>query len=227
MNAAARRAWGSKPCRRSDPPRVGRETPPVLEHLFEQLNSKPVTGNRQGLVPPYVSRPARGHQATNLCTMTEQPPHQGIDHVTTLLHEAGWDGAVHTFAAGVKTARAAAAALGCEVGAIANSLVFDADGSPVLILTSGAHRVDQSLVARTLGVGSLARATPELVRASTGQVIGGVAPIGHPAPLPTYLDSALRPHLVIWAAAGHPNAVFSTTYDELRRITTATELDVS
>ncbi len=159
--------------------------------------------------------------------MAEQRIHPGIDHVTTLLHEAGWNGTVHTFAAGVGTAQAAADALGCDVGAIANSLVFDADGSPVLILTSGAHRVDQPLVARTLAVGSLPRATPDFVRVHTGQVIGGVAPIGHPAPIPTYLDHALRRHPVIWAAAGHPNALFDTTYDELRRITTATEIDVS
>lgn len=159
--------------------------------------------------------------------MTEQRTHPGIDHVTALLHAAGWNGTVHTFAAGVRTAQTAADALGCDVGAIANSLVFDADGSPVLILTSGAHRVDQPLVARTLAVGSLARAAADFVRVHTGQAIGGVAPIGHPAPLPTYLDHALRRHPVIWAAAGHPNAVFDTTYDELRRITAATELDVS
>src|SRR3954470_16352137 len=88
----------------------------------------------------------------------------------------------------VHTAALAAEALGCEVGAIANSLLFDAEGAPVLILTSGAHRVDTAKVAATIGVPGLRRAKPEFVRRHTGQVIGGVSPIGHPAPLPTYID---------------------------------------
>jgi len=126
----------------------------------------------------------------------------------------------------VHTAALAAEALGCEVGAIANSLLFDADGSPVLILTSGAHRVDTARAAATIGVSRLQRATPEFVRRHTGQVIGGVSPIGHPAAVPTYLDSWLRRYDEVWAAAGHPAAVFSTTYDELLAMTGATEIDV-
>jgi prolyl-tRNA editing enzyme YbaK/EbsC (Cys-tRNA(Pro) deacylase) len=127
----------------------------------------------------------------------------------------------------VHTAALAAEALGCEVGAIANSLVFDADGSPVLILTSGAHRVDTAKLATDLGVTNLKRAEPEFVRAHTGQVIGGVSPIGHPGPVPTYLDTWLRRYDVVWAAAGHPAAVFSTTYDELARMTGAPEIEVA
>ncbi|MEV7428814.1 MULTISPECIES: YbaK/EbsC family protein [unclassified Nocardioides] len=126
----------------------------------------------------------------------------------------------------VHTAALAAEALGCEVGAIANSLVFEAEGEPVLVLTSGAHRVDTAKVAATVGVPRLRRASAELVRAATGQVIGGVSPIGHPAPVPTYQDRWLRRHPVVWAAAGHPAAVFSTTYDELQALTGATEIDV-
>jgi len=127
----------------------------------------------------------------------------------------------------VHTAALAAAALGCEVGAIANSLLFDAGGSPVLILTSGAHRVDTALTAARVGVERLKRATPEFVREHTGQVIGGVSPIGHPAPIPTYLDSSLRTYDVVWAAAGHPAAVFSTTFDELASMTGAPEVEVA
>ena len=82
----------------------------------------------------------------------------------------------------VHTAALAAAALGCEVGAIANSLLFDTGGSPVLILTSGSHRVDTQLTSERIGVKQLKRATPEFVREHTGQVIGGVSPIGHPPP---------------------------------------------
>lgn len=126
----------------------------------------------------------------------------------------------------VHTAALAAEALGCEVGAIANSLLFDAGGRPVLILTSGAHRVDTAKTAAAIGVEKLKRATPEFVREHTGQVIGGVSPIGHPAPVPTYLDPWLERYEVVWAAAGHPAAVFSTTYDELLRLTAATPVDV-
>jgi prolyl-tRNA editing enzyme YbaK/EbsC (Cys-tRNA(Pro) deacylase) len=126
----------------------------------------------------------------------------------------------------VHTAALAAAALGCEVGAIANSLLFDADGSPALILTSGAHRVDTAATADRIGVPGLKRATPEFVRQHTGHVIGGVSPIGHPAPVPTWVDVALRQYDEIWAAAGHPAAVFSTTYDELLALTGATEVEV-
>ena len=126
----------------------------------------------------------------------------------------------------VHTAALAAEALGCEVGAIANSLLFDADGTPVLILTSGAHRVDTATTAAAIGVGGLRRAKPEFVRQHTGQVIGGVSPIGHPAPVPTYLDSWLRRYDVLWAAAGHPAAVFSTSYEELVALTGAPEIEV-
>ena len=126
----------------------------------------------------------------------------------------------------VHTAALAAEALGCEVGAIANSLLFDADGSPVLVLTSGAHRVDTAKVAATIGVASLKRAAPDFVREHTGQVIGGVSPIGHPAPVPTYVDTWLRRWEVLWAAAGHPAAVYSTSFEELVEMTGATEIEV-
>ncbi len=127
----------------------------------------------------------------------------------------------------VHTAALAAEALGCEVGAIANSLLFDAEGTPLLILTSGAHRVDTALVQTTIGGPTLRRAEPEFVREHTGQVIGGVSPIGHPAPVRTYLDPWLQRHEVVWAAAGHPAAVFSTTYDELLALTGAEPLAVA
>src|SRR5690349_6334899 len=98
------------------------------------------------------------------------------------------------------TAALAAAALGCEVGAIANSLLFDAGGTPVLILTSGSHRVDTAATAERIGVPALNRASPEFVREHTGHVIGGVLPLGHPAPIPTYLDVALQQYAEIWAS---------------------------
>jgi prolyl-tRNA editing enzyme YbaK/EbsC (Cys-tRNA(Pro) deacylase) len=139
---------------------------------------------------------------------------------------AGGGGRVVILPDSVHTAVLAAEALGCEVGAIANSLLFDADGRPVLILTSGAHRVDTVATAARIGVPALKRASPEFVREHTGNVIGGVSPLGHPGPVPTWLDVELRRYDEIWAAAGHPAAVFSTTYDELLAMTVATEIEV-
>jgi prolyl-tRNA editing enzyme YbaK/EbsC (Cys-tRNA(Pro) deacylase) len=139
---------------------------------------------------------------------------------------AGGGGRVVILPDSVHTAALAAEALGCEVGAIANSLLFDAAGRPVLILTSGAHRVDTVKTAERIGVPALKRATPEFVREHTGNVIGGVSPLGHPSAVPTWLDVDLRRYDEIWAAAGHPAAVFSTTYDELLAMTGATEVEV-
>jgi prolyl-tRNA editing enzyme YbaK/EbsC (Cys-tRNA(Pro) deacylase) len=135
----------------------------------------------------------------------------------------------------VHTAQLAADALGCEVGAIANSLLFTVptderdgadEGEPLLLLTSGSHRVDTDKVAAALGIPALKRAKPDFVRRHTGQVIGGVSPFDHPAPVRTYLDPWLRKYDEIWAAAGHPAAVFSSTFEELRRMTGADELEV-
>jgi prolyl-tRNA editing enzyme YbaK/EbsC (Cys-tRNA(Pro) deacylase) len=152
--------------------------------------------------------------------------HPSIARFRDELARAGGTGRVVVLPDSVHTAALAAEALGCEVGAIANSLLFDADGSPVLILTSGAHRVDTAKVAAELGVETLRRARPEFVREHTGQVIGGVSPIAHPTPVPTYLDMTLRRYDEVWAAAGHPAAVFSTSYAELLALTGATEIEV-
>lgn len=140
---------------------------------------------------------------------------------------SGQPSAVQVLPDAVTTAASAAAALGVEVGQIANSLIFAADGEPLLVLTSGAHRVDTAKVAATLGVGALKRATPEFVKEHTGQPIGGVAPLGHPKPLRTLVDTALAGYPEIWAAGGIPHAVFPTTYTELVRITSGTPTDVA
>jgi prolyl-tRNA editing enzyme YbaK/EbsC (Cys-tRNA(Pro) deacylase) len=156
--------------------------------------------------------------------MTEHP---SIAHFRTALDSRGGRGRIVVLPDSVHTAALAAEALGCEVGAIANSLLFDGDGTAVLILTSGAHRVDTAKVAETIGVDALKRAKPEFVREHTGQVIGGVSPIGHPQPIRTFLDPTLRRYDEIWAAAGHPAAVFSTDYDELLAMTEAVEIEVN
>jgi prolyl-tRNA editing enzyme YbaK/EbsC (Cys-tRNA(Pro) deacylase) len=153
--------------------------------------------------------------------------HPTVARVAALLRDLGATGEPVQLADSARTAAEAAAALGCEVGAIASSLVFAADGSPLLVLTSGAHRVDTDHVARLLGVGEIRRADAALVREATGYAIGGVAPVGHPAPLRTLVDTALAEHDVVWAAAGHPHAVFPTSYDELVRITGGTPAEVA
>ncbi len=124
------------------------------------------------------------------------------------------------------TAVRAAEQMGIAVGQIANSLVFSADGSPVLILASGAHKVDTDLIAQFLGAQSVHRPDADFVREHTGQPIGGVAPLGHPAPIRTIVDEALAQYDAVWAAGGHPHYVFPTTFDELVRITGGTPLAV-
>ncbi len=153
--------------------------------------------------------------------------HANAELVAQALTAAGARGQVQILADAVRTAKDAAAALGCAPAAIANSLIFLADDEPVLILTSGGHRVDTAQVAARLGVGKLGRATPEQVRAATGQPIGGVAPVGHPRPVRTFVDRALEPFDVVWAAGGIPHAVFPTSYAELLRITGGEPIDVT
>ena len=127
----------------------------------------------------------------------------------------------------VTTAAAAATALGVDVGQIANSLVFDADGAALLVLTSGAHRVDTGKVAVLIGASRVRRASPDFVRTATGQTIGGVAPVGHPAPLRTLVDRALEQYGEVWAAGGVPHAVFPTTFAELVAVTGGEPADVA
>ncbi len=127
----------------------------------------------------------------------------------------------------VTTAAAAAAALGVEVGQIANSLLFDADGAPLLVMTSGAHRVDTGKVAAIIGAERVRRASAEFVRAATGQAIGGVAPVGHPAPVRTLVDRALEHYDEVWAAAGIPHSVFPSTFAELVKVTGGDPADVA
>lgn len=154
------------------------------------------------------------------------PAHPRVAEVARLLQQAGATGEVRVLPAEVRTAAAAAAELGVPVGAIANSLVFVAAGQPLLVMTSGAHRVDESKVAALLGVDSVRRAPAELVREVTGQPIGGVAPIGHPEPIGTLVDVELARHAQVWAAAGHPATVFPTTYEELLQLTDGTPAEV-
>jgi prolyl-tRNA editing enzyme YbaK/EbsC (Cys-tRNA(Pro) deacylase) len=152
--------------------------------------------------------------------------HPAVEKVASALREHGVRGEIVVLPDSAPTAVTAAAQLGCEVGAIANSLIFDADGSPLLVLTSGAHRVDTALIAKSAGAAKVKRATPEFVKTATGQTIGGVAPVGHPAPVRTFVDTWLAKHEVIWAAGGHAHTVFPTTFDELLKMTGGTPVEV-
>jgi prolyl-tRNA editing enzyme YbaK/EbsC (Cys-tRNA(Pro) deacylase) len=142
-----------------------------------------------------------------------------VDRVVAALRAGGVDADVRRFENPVPTAAAAAAVLGCEVGAIANSLVFEADGAPLLVLASGAHRVDTAKVAALIGAERVRRATPEFVLAATGQEVGGVAPVGHPARLRTVVDVDLAAFPVLWAGGGDHHTMFSATYEELLDVT--------
>lgn len=127
---------------------------------------------------------------------------------------------------GSPTAATAAAQLDIEVGQVCNSLIFNADGRPLLILASGGHKVDVERVAAELGFDSIHRPDADFVREHTGQPIGGVAPIGHPNRIRTIVDIHLASWDTVWAAGGHPHYVFPTSFDELVRITGGEPLDV-
>jgi len=152
--------------------------------------------------------------------------HPNAVRVQDALLAAGAKGNVRMLDESARTAAEAAAALGVEVGQITNSLVFVADGEPLLVLTSGRHRVDTVRVADLVGVAKVNRADADFVREHAGVAIGGVSPIGHPHPLRTLVDIALNDYDVVWAAAGHTHAVFPTTFDELLTLTGGTPAEV-
>jgi prolyl-tRNA editing enzyme YbaK/EbsC (Cys-tRNA(Pro) deacylase) len=130
------------------------------------------------------------------------------------------------FPQSTRTAEEAAAAVGAQVGQIVKSLVFVAGEQPILALVSGANRADPAKLAALAG-GSIRRADAEAVRAATGFAIGGVPPVGHATPLPTYFDRDLLRYPTVWAAAGTPNAVFPIAPADLVRMTAATVADLA
>jgi prolyl-tRNA editing enzyme YbaK/EbsC (Cys-tRNA(Pro) deacylase) len=145
-----------------------------------------------------------------------------VKRVVAALQEHGCDGQIKVLSDSARTAAEAAAALGIEVGQIASSLIFKLpDGSPLLIITSGRHRVDTDLVASNLGIDQLGRVDADYVKEQSGFSIGGVAPIGWVSPATILIDQALNDYEVVWAAAGHPHAVYPTSFAELLAITSA------
>lgn len=143
------------------------------------------------------------------------------------LAEAGVEAAVRQVRASARTAAEAADALGCDVGAIANSLLFFVDHEPLLVMTSGRHRVDMEVLKAALGSEVVEMATPKQVRQATGQAIGGVAPTGHPSPLRTLVDETLRQYDTIWTAGGTPHTVLPLSFDELMHLTRGTATAVT
>jgi prolyl-tRNA editing enzyme YbaK/EbsC (Cys-tRNA(Pro) deacylase) len=158
--------------------------------------------------------------------------HPNCAAVQEILVAEGLPGRVQLLSDAATTARLAADQLGCDVGAIANSLIFAADpGSgedgpvPILVMASGAYRIDVEKVSATIGA-RLRRADAAFVRAHTGQPIGGVAPVGHPAPIRTVVDRNLASYPTLWTGGGIPHAVVPWTYPDLLRLTGGTEIDV-
>jgi prolyl-tRNA editing enzyme YbaK/EbsC (Cys-tRNA(Pro) deacylase) len=153
--------------------------------------------------------------------------HPSAQRVADALEAAGVHGRVREFTAPTRTSAEAADALGCELAAIASCLVFVADDEPIVVIKSGAHRVDLALLAGELGATGVRQADAKEVRAATGQPIGGVAPVNWPTAPRVFIDATLEPLAQIWSAAGTPNAVFPTTYEELRRVTGAIPVSVA
>ncbi len=150
-----------------------------------------------------------------------------LEAVRAALAARGLHDRIRLFDVDLPTAAAAAAELGCDVGAIANSLVFRAGDEPVLVMASGAHRVDPVKAGALFGVDTLRRADAATVLQATGQEIGGCAPAGHPAPLRTVIDVDLAGHERLWAGGGVKHAMLWLTYDELLALTGGTPAEVA
>ena len=160
--------------------------------------------------------------------MEEVLNNPSVIRVSALLKELGCSGEVTILSDSARTALDAANALGIEVGQVASSIVFKLpSGNPLLVITSGRHRVDTELVAKNLGVEKLHRADADFVKNASGFSIGGVSPVGWVnKPEIILIDQALNDYGVAWAAAGHPHSVYPTSFEELARVTGATPMVV-
>lgn len=148
--------------------------------------------------------------------MSQRPA--SVDRVEKALADLGAEGHITELSDSARTAKEAAAALGVEVGQIASSLVFLADGAPVMVVASGGHRVDEKRLGALLGA-TIGKANANDVRAATGFAIGGVSPVALATAVPIVIDEALAAYDVVWAAAGHTHWVFPTSFDELVQMT--------
>jgi len=153
--------------------------------------------------------------------------HASAQKVVNVLKARGVAGPFREFSDSTKTAADAAAALECELGAIASCLVFVLDDEPIVIIKSGAFRVDTKKFTHLVGASTMRQANADEVRSATGQPIGGVSPVNWPGPLRVYIDRSLANFERLWAACGTPNAVFATSYDELQLLTRALAIDLT
>ena len=159
--------------------------------------------------------------------MEEVLTHPSVIRVRSVLSRLGLTGEIVALSDSARTAIEAAQALGIEVGQVASSIVFHLpDNSPLLVITSGRHRVDTVRVAEGLRVAKLGKVDAEYVKRESGFAIGGVSPVGWVNPATVVIDVALADYDVVWAAAGHPHSVFPTTYSELLKVTDATPMHV-
>ena len=158
--------------------------------------------------------------------MVEVLSNPGVERVRAALAAAGVAARIVELPGAARTAKDAARYLGCDIGQIANSLVFRVDTGALLVMCSGAKRVDLRRLAEVIG-GPVGKADAEFVRLHTGFAIGGVAPVGHVGGSRALVDRSLAAHRELWAAAGHPHTVFRIGYDELVRITGGAEVDVA
>jgi len=152
---------------------------------------------------------------------------KGTKRVREALEAAGLKTEIVKLEASARTAQLAAQALGVPLGSIVKSLLFLADGEPVLVLTAGDRRADPVKLKKLLGAQRVKLAAAERVRDETGFSVGGVPPVGHRTPLPTWIDESLSRFETVYAAAGHPHAVFSITWAELKRATNGHVADVT
>ncbi|MCI3272482.1 YbaK/EbsC family protein [Streptomyces cylindrosporus] len=159
-------------------------------------------------------------------TPSESAAHPLFASALEELGLGGLHSRVRRFPDATRTAAEAAAAIGCELSEICKSLIFAADGVPVLVLMDGASRVDVELVREALGAEKVTRAKADVVRETTGYAIGGVPPFGHRTKTRVLADRSLLEHEVVWAAAGNPHAVFPMEPKELVAHAGATLVDV-
>ena len=181
--------------------------------MFEPRGTSSTGDRHEGEIPDHVES-TTGHYAEGLGRSSSR--------VAEELRRLGATAEVRELPESTRTATDAAAAVGCAVAQIVKSLVFRSvvSDEPVLVLVSGADRVDEALLAQVVGE-AVEQATGKFVRERTGYAIGGVPPVGHAQPVVTYLDEHLLDHALVWAAAGTPRAVFCIAPAELVRITSA------
>lgn len=198
-----------------------------------KVNSTPFAGMTQirfeGLRLPALSALSRSPvvlelsgRAYHVCHDPAMAEHPNVARVLAAAARQGTQLEIRRFPAGTRTAVDAATAVGCEVADIVKSLVFIADGRPLLALVSGADRVDLAALGGILGASEVQRATGDEARDATGVAIGGIPPFGHVADLPVLMDEHLLQRSTVWAAAGLPDTVFSIGPHELARLAGAT-----